>query len=103
MRGENCNVWKTGRKYRKGSICYEAEECEKDVFGEYLASVTGMEVLMQSLLEVNVRSGGVVPRREWVDCNGEVAEIRFLVGGASGWSIPKAVATVSGGCRSGCH
>ena len=77
MRGENCEVWKTGRKDRKGSIRYEAEECEKDVFGEYLASAPGMEMLMQSFLEVNVRFGGVVPRTVLVDYNGEVADIRF--------------------------
>ena len=49
---------------------------------------------MQSHLVVNVIFGGGVPGGELVDCNGGV-EIRFLVGGASGWLEPAAVAIVT--------
>ena len=51
---------------------------------------------IQSHLVVNDKFGGDVPGGELVDCNGEV-EIRFLVGGASGWLKPTAVAIVTGG------
>lgn len=65
-------------------------------FREYLASDTGMEMLMWSHLQMNVRFGRAGPAREFFDYDGEVAEIRFLVGGAAGWSLPTAVAPVTG-------
>ena len=56
---------------------------------------------MQSHLVVNVKFGGGVPGGELADCNGGV-EIRFLVGGVSGWLVPTAVAIVTGGGGRGC-
>ena len=57
-----------------------------------------MQISMQSHEEVKVKfGGGVGPEggsRLW---EGDADEMRFLVGGASGWSVPVAVATVSGG------
>ena len=61
----------------------------------WLTSLPGMVMSMQSHLVVNVKFGGGVPRGELVDCDGGV-EIRFLVGGASGWSVLTAVAIVTG-------
>ena len=49
-----------------------------------MASVAGMVISMWSHIVVNVKFGGGVPGGELADCNGGV-EIRFLVGGASGW------------------
>ena len=63
-------------------------------------SVAGMVMSMRSHLVVNVKFGGGVPGGELADSNGGV-EIRFLVGGASGWSVPTAVAIVTGGGGSG--
>ena len=59
-------------------------------------SVAGMVMSMRSHLVVNVKFGGGVPGGELADSNGGV-EIRFVVGGASGWSVPTAVAIVTGG------
>ena len=51
---------------------------------------------MQSHLVVNVKFGGGVPGGALADCNGGV-EIRFLMGGVSGWPVPTAMAIVTGG------
>lgn len=40
-------------------------------FGEYLAPISGMEISMQSHLEVNFRFGRDLPRGELVDCDDE--------------------------------
>ena len=65
-----------------------------------MASVAEMVLSMRSLLVVNVKFGGGVPGGELADYNGRV-EIRFLVGGVSGWLVPAAVAIVTGGGGSG--
>ena len=102
VRGGYLDVGKIGRKERKGSMSQAAEvklwNVSKMLFGECFASVTGMLMSMQSHEEVKVRFGGGVGSEGgsglW---EGDADEIRFLVGGASGWLVPVAVATVSGG------
>ena len=61
-----------------------------------MASVAAMFMSMRSHFVVNVKFGEGVLGGELVDCNGGV-EIRFLVGGASGWPVLTAVAIVTGG------
>ena len=102
VRGGYLDVGKIGRKERKGSMSHAAEvklwNVSKMSFGECFASVTGMLMSMRSHEEVKVRFGGGVGSEGgsglW---EGDADEMRFLVGGASGWSVPVAVATVSGG------
>ena len=108
VRGGYLDVGKIGRKERKGSMSHAAEvklwNVSRMLFGECFASVTGMLRSMQSHEEVKVRfGGGVGPEggsRLW---EGDTDEMRFLVGGASGWPVPVAVATVSGGDGRGCR
>ena len=105
MRRGIFNVWKTGRKDRKGSMSHEAEEklqnARRMSFVECLTSVTGMEMSMRSHLVVNVKFGGDMPRVELVHCDCEV-EICLLVDGASGSSLSTAEATVTGRGGRGC-
>ena len=98
------DVGKTGRKERKGSMNHAAEvklwNVIKMLFGECFASVTGMLMLMRSHEEVKIRfGGGVGPEGGSGLWEGDADEMHFLVGGASGWSVPVpvAVATVTGG------
>ena len=54
-------------------------------FGECFASVTGMQISMQSHEEVKIRfGGGVGPGRGSGVGEGDADEMRILVGGASG-------------------
>jgi hypothetical protein len=106
VRGGFFDVGKIGRKERKGSMSHAVEvklwNVSKMSFGECFASVTGMLILMQSHEEVKVRfGGGVGPEGGSGLWEGDADEMRFLVGGASGWSVPVAVATVSGGNERG--
>ena len=67
-------------------------------FLEDLVPVSVMEMLAQSHVEVNVKFVGRVGPDEGADGRGEpAAEMFFLVGGASGWLLLAAVATVTGG------
>ena len=55
------------------------------MFGECFASVAGMQILMQSHVEVKIRfGGGVGPGRGSGIGEGDADEKCFLVGGASG-------------------
>ena len=87
MRGGKFNVWKNGRKERKGSMSHEAVvklwNARRISLEECLISVTGIEMVMQSHVEVNVRFGGDMPEGVLVDCDVEVEKL-FLVGRASG-------------------
>ena len=102
VRGGYFDVGKIGRTERKGSMSHAGEvklwNVSKMLFGECFASVTGMLMSMQSHEEVKVRfGGGVALERGSGLREGDADEMQFLVGGASGWSVPVTVATVSGG------
>ena len=89
VRGGYCDVGKIGRKERKGSMSHAAEVKLLNVcrmlFGECFASVAGMQISMQSHVEVKIRFGeGVGPGRGSGMGEGDADEMRFLVGGASG-------------------
>ena len=102
VRGGYFDVGKIGRKERKGSMNHAAEvklwNVSRMLFEECLASVTGMLRSMRSHEEVKVRfGGGVGPEGGSGLWEGDADEMRFLVGGASGWLVPVAVATMIGG------
>ena len=89
VRGGYFDVGKIGRKERKGSMNHAAEvklwNVSRMLFGECFTSVAGMQVSMQSHVEVKIRfGGGVGPGRGSGVGEGDADEMRFLVGGASG-------------------
>ena len=53
-------------------------------------------------MELSARFDRAGPRRELVDCDDEVADIRFLLAGTSGWLLPTTLTTEYGGGGSGC-
>ena len=89
VRGGYFDVGKIGRKERKGSMSHAAEvklwNVSRMSFEECFASVAGMQISMQSHVEVKIRfGGGVGPGRGSGVGEGDADEMRFLVGGASG-------------------
>jgi hypothetical protein len=78
-----------GRKERKVSMNHAAEVKLWNVsmmsYGECFASVTGMQISMQSHVEVKIRfGGGNGPGGGYGIWEGYADEIRFLVGGVPG-------------------
>jgi hypothetical protein len=89
VRGGYFDVRIIGRKERKGSMDYAAEvklwNVSRMSFGECFASVTGMQISIQSHVDVKVRFGGVVePGGGSGIWEGDADEMGYLVGRASG-------------------
>ena len=102
VRGGYFDVGKIGRKEREELMNHAAEvklwNVRRMLFGVCFAAVSGMQISMRSHAEVKVKfGGGVGPEGGSGLWEGDADEMRFLVGGASGCSVPVAVATVSGG------
>ena len=102
---------KMGRNERNGSICQVAKEkvCSAKrislwEYCEVLEGGMGRSILSQQ--DEKSSSGGVCGvmielLADPFSFVGVVVDILFLVGGASGWSVPTAVATVVGGGGNG--
>ena len=103
---------KMGRNERNGSICQAAKEkvcsARRISLWEYCEVLgVAMRRLILSQQDEKLVSGGVcgvlvelLADPFWFA--GVVVDILFLVGGALGWSVPKAVTTVVGVDGNGC-